>query len=75
MGADHDSEQLRRMDLLSTPQKNFMNKKKFKLKKLSFPKATEDDWYRVEISLGEHLRDAMQKKQEKDTPLLPKSDS
>ena len=52
-----------------------MNKKKFKLKKLSFPKATEDDWYRVERSLGEHLRDVMQKKQEKNTPLLPKSDS
>ncbi len=52
-----------------------MNKKKFKLKKLSFPKATEDDWYRIERSLGEYLRDVKQKKEEKDTPLLSKSDS
>jgi hypothetical protein len=45
------------------------------LSQVTFPEASEEDWYRVERSLGEHLRDVMQKKQEKNTPLLPKSDS
>lgn len=71
MGADHDGEQLCRLDLLSTPQKDFMNKNNFKF----FPKASEEDWYRIERSLGEYLRDVKQKKEEKDAPLLSKSDS
>jgi hypothetical protein len=55
--------------------KHMSQKNRKKLREPTFPKASEGDWYRVERSLGEHLRDVMQKKQEKDTPLLPKSDS
>jgi hypothetical protein len=52
-----------------------MGRYKDKLRGPVFPKAMEGDWYRIERSLGEYLRDVKQKKEEKDTPLLPKSDS